>query len=184
VIRDVKPWGPWATLGLGFIALLVGQIASLTTLIWWYGLSVAQLPDFASDGVAVTLSICISTPIQVLLLALMARHRGVSSACYLGLTLPRTSDVVVGIIAVVIFILVSNGIFWLLRHPISTRHLSNGERRGLSAVAVADRSRGDANRRGNAFSRLSVSRLAPLAPPCLARDYRDRVALGLHPRAI
>jgi hypothetical protein len=121
VIRDVKPWGPWATLRLGFIALLVGQIASLTTLIWWYGLSVAQLPDFASDGVAVTLSICISTPIQVLLLALMARHRGVSSACYLGLTLPRTSDVVVGIIAVVIFILVSNGIFWLLGRNIVTQ---------------------------------------------------------------
>jgi membrane protease YdiL (CAAX protease family) len=114
VISDVKPWGRWVTLGLGLIALLVGQIPALTALIWWYGLGLAQLPDFAADGVAATLVICISTPVQVLLLALMARHTGASAADYLGLRLPRKSDVVVGIIAVVIFIVVSDGISWLL----------------------------------------------------------------------
>jgi membrane protease YdiL (CAAX protease family) len=54
------------------------------------------LPDFADDGVAVTLIICISTPVQVLLLAPMARQTGTSAADYLCLTLPHKSDVVVG----------------------------------------------------------------------------------------
>jgi membrane protease YdiL (CAAX protease family) len=114
VISDGKPWGRWVTLGLGLIAMLVGQIPVLTAQIWWYGLGLAQLPDFAADGVAVILSICTSTPVQVVLLALMARHTGANAADYLGLRLPRKSDVVVGIVAVVIFIVVSDGISWLL----------------------------------------------------------------------
>src|SRR5438270_256370 len=101
----MKPWGRWATLGLGLIAMLVGQLAGLIVLTWWPGVSLARLSDFADDGVAVTLIICISTPVQVLLLVLMARQAGGSAAAYLGLTLPRKSDVVVGIVAVVIFIL-------------------------------------------------------------------------------
>src|SRR5262249_6087185 len=34
---------------------------------------------------------------------------------------------------------------------------------------------------GNALSRLSVSRLAPLSPRCLGCDHRDRLALGPRP---
>ena len=68
-----------------------------------------------------TLIICISTPVQVLLLALMARQTGASAADYLGLMLPRKSDVVVGIIAVVIFIVVSDMISWLLGRNIVTQ---------------------------------------------------------------
>ena len=101
--------------------MLVGQIASLTMLIWWYGLGLAQLSDFAADGVAVTLLTCISTPVQVLLLALMARQTGASAADYLGLRLPRKSDVVVGIIAVVSFIVVVDGVSWLLGRDIVTQ---------------------------------------------------------------
>jgi hypothetical protein len=68
-----------------------------------------RLPDIASDGVAVILIICISTPIQVLLLALMARQAGAEAADYLGLTLPRKSDVIVGIIVVVVFTVMADG---------------------------------------------------------------------------
>jgi membrane protease YdiL (CAAX protease family) len=121
VISDVKPWGRWATLGLGLIALLAGQLVALTALTWWTGLGLAHWADFASDGVAVTLIICISTPVQVLLLALMARQTRASAADYLGFTLPRQRDVVWGIIAVLIFIIVGDGISWLLGHNIVTR---------------------------------------------------------------
>ena len=73
MISDVKPWGRWATFGLGLTAMLVGQITALTAVMWWYGLGLAQLPNLASDGVFVILIVCISTPVQVLLLALMPR---------------------------------------------------------------------------------------------------------------
>ena len=109
LINNVKRWGRWATLGLGLIAALVGQMAALTALIWWNGLDPAQLLDLVGDGVAVTLIVCISTPVQVLLLALIARQTGANAADYLGLRLPRKSDVVVGIIVVVVFIAVARG---------------------------------------------------------------------------
>jgi membrane protease YdiL (CAAX protease family) len=121
VISDVKPWGRWATLGLGLIALLAGQLVALTALIWWTGLGLAYWADFARDGVAVTFIICISTPVQVLLLVLMARQTRASAADYLGFTLPQKRDVVWGIIAVLIFIVVGDGISWLLGHNIVTQ---------------------------------------------------------------
>ena len=40
----VKPWGRWATFGLGLIALLIGQLAALTALIWWSGLASHRFP--------------------------------------------------------------------------------------------------------------------------------------------
>jgi membrane protease YdiL (CAAX protease family) len=75
----------------------------------------------ASDGVFVSLIVCISTPVQVLLLALMARWAGANPTDYLGLTLPRKGDVAVGIIAVVVFVLLVDGISWLLGRDIVTQ---------------------------------------------------------------
>jgi len=188
LISDVKPWGRWATLGLGLTALLVGQMTALTAVMWWYGLKLAQLPNLASDGVGVILVVCISTPVQVLLLALMARWAGANAADYLGLTLPRKGDLVVGIIAVAVFVVLADGISWLLGRSIVTQFqldtYRNGERRGLAALAVLDCSRSGTDWRGNALSWLSVSRLAPLAPRHLARDRRDRDALGGRSSAI
>jgi len=48
-----------------------------------------------------------------LLLAIMARQAGSSAAEYLGLTLPRKCDVVIGIIVVSVFIVLIDGISWL-----------------------------------------------------------------------
>jgi CAAX protease family protein len=121
LISDAKPWGRWATLGLGLTAMLVGQMTALTAVMWWYGLELTQLPNVASDGVVVILVVCISTPVQVLLLALMARWAGANPADYLGLTLPRKGDVVVGIIAVVVFAVLVDGISWLLGRDIVTQ---------------------------------------------------------------
>ena len=112
----MKPWGRLASFGLGVIALLAGQIAALMALSWWYGGGLGQLPDFSGDGVAVTLIIFVSTPVQVLLLVLFARRAGGSSTDYLGLTLPRRSEVVVGIAAVAALIVAGNALSWLLGH--------------------------------------------------------------------
>jgi hypothetical protein len=69
--------------------MLIGQITALAVVIWWYGVNLTHLLALVSDGVVATLIICISTPVQVLLLALMARQAGSSAAEYLGLILPR-----------------------------------------------------------------------------------------------
>ena len=125
MINNVKPWGRWATLGLGLIAALVAQMPALAAIIWWWGLDLVHLPDIASEGVTVTLLICISTPVQVLLLAVMARQTGANAADYLGFKLPRKSDVVVGIIVVLVFIAVADGASWLLRRDIVTQFQSD-----------------------------------------------------------
>jgi uncharacterized protein len=117
----MKPWGRWATLGLGLVALLVGQLAGLIVFSWWSGTGVRSVADLADDGVALVLMICVSTPVQVLLLVLMARQTGTSVRDYLGLKLPRKSDLVVGVIAVVIFIVVVNGISLLLGQDVVSK---------------------------------------------------------------
>jgi uncharacterized protein len=122
VTGDLKPWGRWATLGLGLIALLGGQLVVLTILIWWYGLNLTRLPDLlVVDGVLVTLSVCIATPVQVALLALMARQKGAGAAVYLGLTLPRKGDLVLGIISVAIFTAAADGVSRILGYNLVTQ---------------------------------------------------------------
>jgi membrane protease YdiL (CAAX protease family) len=103
---------------------MAGQAAGLVGLSWWYGRAIGALPDFSGDGVAVTVLIAISTPVQALLLVLFAQRAG-NAADYLALTLPRRSDLVVGIIAVIIFIVVGNAVSLLLGHSVVTTFQSD-----------------------------------------------------------
>ena len=120
-VTDLKPWGRWATLGLGFIALFGGQIVALTALVWWYKLSLTRLSDLTVDGVLVSLSLYIGTAIQVALLVLMTRKRGAGVAAYLGLTLPRKRDLMLGIIAVAVFTAAADAIGWLFTDNLVTQ---------------------------------------------------------------
>jgi hypothetical protein len=120
-VNDVrKPWGRWATLGLAVVALLVGQLAGLAALAVYYGASLGRLPDFSGDGVAISLIIFVSTPIEVALLILFAQWRGASWADYLGYTLPRKADVIIGVSAVIGLIVVGNLVSWVLGRIIVT----------------------------------------------------------------
>lgn len=130
---DIKPWGRLSTFGLGLLAMLAGQAAALTALTWWYDTGIAQLPDFSGDGVAVSLIILISTPIQVGLLWLMARQPGGDPAAYLGLILPRRGEVLLGVITVVAFIAVGNTVSWLAGENIVTDFQSDIYRTAASA---------------------------------------------------
>jgi membrane protease YdiL (CAAX protease family) len=114
VTDNVKPWGRWTTLGLSLIALLGGQGVALATLVWWYGLSLPHWSDLMVDGLLVTLSVYIATVVQTALLALMARPTATSAANYLGLTLPRKRDVIIGIVIVTIVGAVLDGASRLL----------------------------------------------------------------------
>jgi hypothetical protein len=120
-VNDVrKPWGRWATLGLAVVALLVSQMAGLVALTVFYGAPLGRLPDFSGDGVAISLIIFVSTPIEVGLLIWFAQRRGASWADYLGYTLPRKADVVFGVAAIVGLIVLSNLVSWFLGRTIVT----------------------------------------------------------------
>jgi uncharacterized protein len=115
-----KPWGLIATFGLGLFALLAGQMAALVALSWWFGANLSGMPDFSGDGVAVTLVIAVSTPVQVALLALLAQRAGGNAADYLGWTWPRRSEVTFGVAATVAVIVVTNIVSWLLGRGLVT----------------------------------------------------------------
>jgi membrane protease YdiL (CAAX protease family) len=117
---DVKPWGRLATFGLGLVAMMAGQFMALLVLGWWLDAPMVKLPDFSGDGIAVALIIFVSTPIQLALLIAFARRRGDNAAAYLGLTLPRRSEVLFGIVAIVALIIAGDAFSWLLGQNIVT----------------------------------------------------------------
>ena len=128
-----KPWGLVATFSLGVIALLAGQMAALAALSWWFGAKLSGMPDFSGDGVAVTLVIVVSTPVQVALLALFAQRAGGVAADYLGWTRPRRSEVVFGVTAVIAVIVVTNAVSWLLGRGLVTQFQSDIYRTAAAA---------------------------------------------------
>lgn len=111
-----KPWGRWATFGLGLFALLAGQAVALMILATWYGWNLARWIHLANDGAAVTLIICLSTPIQIVVLVLLAQWRGGNPAHYLALTLPNRQEIAWGIGAALLFIVASDGVSVLMGH--------------------------------------------------------------------
>jgi membrane protease YdiL (CAAX protease family) len=109
-----------ATFALGLAALLAGQTFAIVALVAYYGAGIGQLPELGGDGVAVTLIIAVSTPVQVMLLFLFAWRRSVSAIDYLGLTAPTRNELIFGFIAVVALIAVGNLLSWLLGQDIVT----------------------------------------------------------------
>ncbi len=122
---ETKPWGRLATFGFGFIAMMVGQFAALVALTLWLGQDLTSMPDFSGDGVAVTLIILVSTPIQLLLLAAFARLAGANPFAYLKLTMPRRSEVVFGVAVTAALIVGGNALSWLLGNNIVTAFQSD-----------------------------------------------------------
>jgi hypothetical protein len=117
---DPQPWGRFATFGLGLVAMLGGQATALLALTWWFGRSIAQIPDFTGDGVAVTIVIFVSIPVQLLLLYLLTQRPGGSAADYLGLKWPSRGELMFGIAATVALIVAGNALSWLLGRVIVT----------------------------------------------------------------
>jgi membrane protease YdiL (CAAX protease family) len=120
VTAEIKPLGRVATFVLAAFALLAGQIVALLALTWWFGRGLTHLPNFTGDGTAITLVIAVSTPVEVVLLALFAGRASASFAEYLGLIWPRRGEVVFGIATLVVVIIAGNVLSWLLGHPIVT----------------------------------------------------------------
>lgn len=120
VTGDPRPWGRLATFGFGFVALFGSQAVALLALSAWYGAGITQLPDVAADGIAVTIIIFVSTPLQLVLLYLLAQARGGNAIGYLALTLPRGGELAFGVVVTIALIALGNLISWLFGRFIVT----------------------------------------------------------------
>jgi uncharacterized protein len=108
-----QAWGRLTTFGLALAALFGGQAAALVALSWSFGRGIARMPDFSGDGVAVTIVIFVSIPVQLALLYLMAQRSGGTAAQYLGLKWPSRSELLFGAGATVALIVIGNAVSWL-----------------------------------------------------------------------
>jgi uncharacterized protein len=106
------PWGRFASLALAAFALLASQTVALAALVWWYGVPFVRLPEIGGDGIAVSIIILVSTPIELVLLALFAQRAGARTSDYMAWTLPRRADVVVGVLAVIAFVALADFVSW------------------------------------------------------------------------
>ncbi|MBX6329787.1 MAG: CPBP family intramembrane metalloprotease [Pseudolabrys sp.] len=111
--QDGTPWGRGATLALGAGALFAGQAAALMALTWWYHIGLDEMPDLSGDGVAIIVVMLVATPVQLTLLAFMARQTGATAVDYLALIVPRRADVVLGVLAILLFIVIGDAVSWI-----------------------------------------------------------------------
>jgi membrane protease YdiL (CAAX protease family) len=117
---DPQPWGRFSTFALAVAALLASQTVALAALVWWYGVPFARLPEVGGDGIAVSIIILVSTPIELALLALFAQRTGARARDYLGWVPPRRADVIVGVIAAIVFIALADLVSWLAGRNVIT----------------------------------------------------------------
>jgi uncharacterized protein len=112
VTDEVKPWGVFATFVLGAIALLAGQLSGIAALSGLYGLNLGEVANVGQDGGAIVLFIFVSAPVQVAVLMIAAAYKG-NAMAYLGYRLPRRSEVVFGVVALAVLIVVGDMVSWL-----------------------------------------------------------------------
>jgi membrane protease YdiL (CAAX protease family) len=117
---EPQPWGRLATFGLALLALIGSQTVALLALTWWYGVGLTHLPDFSGDGVAISLIIFISIPVELVLLFLLAQRGGASAIDYLGYKLPHKSELLIGLGFTVALIVIGNIVSWFAGRVIVT----------------------------------------------------------------
>jgi membrane protease YdiL (CAAX protease family) len=106
----IHPWGRFSTLALGAVVLVVSQTVALAALVWWYGVPISRLPELGGDGISVSIIIFVSTPIELVLLAIFAQRTGATASDYMAWRLPRRADVIIGVLATVAFIILANAV--------------------------------------------------------------------------
>jgi membrane protease YdiL (CAAX protease family) len=110
--EEVKRWGVFATFAIGAFALLCGQFSGIVALSSWYGLGLKQMSTVTQDGGAIVLFILVSAPVQVAVLLAAAAVKS-NPFEYLAYKLPRRSEVMFGIAALVVLIAIGDTVSWL-----------------------------------------------------------------------
>lgn len=117
--EDVRPWGRVSTLLLAVAAMLAAQIIAFVGMLSILGMSLSSHGELNGDGVAVALLILLSTPVQIAILMLLAGRRG-NALDYLGIVVPKRSDVVFGVLAIIALIVVADAVSWLFGRDLVT----------------------------------------------------------------
>jgi hypothetical protein len=112
VSGEERSWGIFATLMLGAIALVAGQVAGMAALVGWYGFDLRNIPVLSQHGGAIIVFIFVSAPVQVAILALAAAYKG-NIAEYLGYKLPRRGEVVLCLAILAAMIAAGDVMSWL-----------------------------------------------------------------------
>jgi membrane protease YdiL (CAAX protease family) len=94
------------------------------------------LEGLASDGVAVIILICVSTPVQVGLLFWFARRKAPSALGYLALSLPRSRDIRLLVIVAAALLAAGDGLGWLFGTRIVTPFQTDIYRSARTADAL------------------------------------------------
>ena len=121
---DAKPWGIFATLALGAIALVISQLSGVAALIAWYGLEISNIATMAQHGGAIMLFIAVSAPVQVAMLALASSAKG-NVAEYLGYKLPSRGELVFSIVVLALMIAAGDAVSWLAGRNVVDRFQSD-----------------------------------------------------------
>jgi len=114
-----KIWGYWATLGWAFLAFAAGQIGALVVVVWRSGAWSAVL-ETPYDGRFVALSVLISTPITIAVLALAVRLARARFAEYLALSWPPARYVVTATVWLVGLIAAGDALLYFSGRPLVT----------------------------------------------------------------
>jgi uncharacterized protein len=108
------PWGLVATLAWALAAAGLSIAISYPAVLWWLGDANDLSAEALSDGVMFAALTCLTTPVQVAVLALAARFAKWRIADYLGLIWPGRRNALIAIWITIIFVLGSDGLTILL----------------------------------------------------------------------
>jgi membrane protease YdiL (CAAX protease family) len=101
----MKIWGLAATLGFAVLAFGFGQAVGIGAL----SAAMSADPSLSTyDGSAVTISLLVGNPVQVVTLALAARITGEDLLTYFALGVPRWRDVMIAVAGLAVVILVGD----------------------------------------------------------------------------
>jgi uncharacterized protein len=111
LLRAILPY--LATGGWAFLAFLAGQLVASGAVIWWWHGDFQAMQTSQYDGATVTLSVLVLNPVTVGVLLLAIRFARANPVEYLALVWPRTRDLIVGVIGIVIIIAATDAILYL-----------------------------------------------------------------------
>jgi membrane protease YdiL (CAAX protease family) len=115
-----RPWGILATVAWALLAAGISIAVSLPLVLWWFGDSVDLTEGVTGDGIMFAVLTCLSTPVQVAVLALAARLAKWPIANYLGLLWPSRRDLGLALWIMVVFTFGFDGLTMLLGRDVVT----------------------------------------------------------------
>jgi membrane protease YdiL (CAAX protease family) len=115
-LRAILPY--LKTCGWAFLAFLAGQFAAAAAVIWWWRGDVNAMFATPYDGVSVTLSVLVLNPVTIGVLLLAIRIAGANPIEYLALVWPRTRDLIIGVVGIIIIIAATDAILYLTGRPV------------------------------------------------------------------